>query len=201
MTTYVIPGGDLLEAARTSNLIKIFGHGCNCWCTMGAGIANHVRLNFPALFEADVADQRSPDQRLGGFSYAFDHDSNAWGANLYTQFYPGPHARMPSVISSVQSLFEQVHEIVEAAEDETVFVGLPALGCGIGGLDLHSVITTVDTIAESVREYTRRRVVPVFYIMESVKFSSTLQELSVSLDQDINVVESESEILDLESKF
>lgn len=199
MTTYVINGGDLLKAACSFNLINIFAHGANCWSTMGAGIALHIAHNFPALREADANDPRGPEQRLGGMSYAFDHSKGVWGANLYTQFYPGPNARMPSVISSVQMLFEQVHEIVEATDDETVYVGLPAIGCGIGGLKLFSVVCQINKVAVSVFEETRRRVVPVFYIREEDGFDDDLMDLSDLTEDGIMIVEDEQEIIDEEA--
>lgn len=199
MTTYVINGGDLLKAACSFNLIDIFAHGANCWSTMGAGIALHIGNNFPALREVDANDPRGPEQRLGGMSYAFDHGEGVWGANLYTQFYPGPNARMPSVISSVQMLFEQVHEIVEATDDETVYVGLPAIGCGIGGLKLFSVVCQINKVAVSVFEETRRRVVPVFYIREEDGFDDDLMDLSDLIEDGIMIVKDEQEIIDEEA--
>lgn len=198
MTTYVIPGGDLLKAACSFNLINIFAHGANCWSTMGAGIALHIGNNFPALREVDANDPRGPEQRLGGMSYTFDHGKGAWGANLYTQFYPGPNARMPSVISSVQTLFEQVHEIVEATNEEVVYVGFPAIGCGIGDLSLQDVVRNVHMIAESIYDDTRRRVVPVFYIMEADKFAADIQALA-ACDLNIQVMNDEDEIIDEEA--
>ena len=105
---------------------------------------------------------------------------------------------MPSVISSVQTLFEQVHEIVEATKDETVYVGLPAIGCGIGGLNLYSVVRHINRISESVYEETRRRVVPVFYIREGDGFDDDLMELSHLDTEGIMIVEDEQEIIDEE---
>lgn len=199
MTTYVINGGDLLKAACSFNLINIFAHGANCWSAMGAGIALHIGNNFPALREVDANDPRGPEQRLGGMSYAFDHSKGVWGANLYTQFYPGPNARMPSVISSVQILFEQVHEIVEATSEETVYVGLPAIGCGIGGLKLFSVVCQINKVAVSVFEETRRRVVPVFYIREEDGFDDDLMDLSDLIEDGIMIVNDEQEVIDEEA--
>ena len=130
-------------------------------------------------------------------SYAFDRDTGVWGFNLYTQFYTGPNARMPSVISSVQVMFEQLHEIMEAKDSETVYIGLPAIGCGIGGLNLYDVVRQVEALAETLYEDTRRRVVPVFYIMEVDKFAEDMENLN-ALDDDINVVDSEEEIIRVE---
>lgn len=198
MTTYVIPGGDLLKAARSFNLIDCFAHGANCWSTMGSGIAGVIARDFRALCTADANDSRGPEQRLGNMSYAFDHDNGTWGFNLYSQFYPGPNARMPSIISSVQMMFEQVHDILEAKVDETVYVGFPAIGCGIGGLVLQDVVRQIHFIADSVFDDTRRRIVPVFYIMESEKFAKDLQALA-TCGLDIQVVDSEQDVIDEES--
>lgn len=199
MTTYIVRGGDLLEAAKSFNLINGFAHGANCWSVMGAGIANFVRLGFPDVYQADQNDERDPGKRLGNMSYAFDRDTGVWGFNLYTQFYTGPNARMPSVISSVQVMFEQLHEILEAKDTETVYIGLPAIGCGIGGLNLYDVVRQVEALAVTLYEDTRRRVVPVFYIMEVNKFAEDMENLN-ALDDDINVVDSEEEIIAVEGE-
>lgn len=199
MTTYVIRDGDLIKAACSFNLINIFAHGANCWSTMGAGIARFIAMEFPEVLRADVEDERGPEARLGSFSYAFDHSKGAWGANLYTQFYPGPNARMPSIISSVQMLFEQVHDIVEATSEETVYVGLPAIGCGIGGLPLHQVVAQVNNIAQSILEDSGRRVVPVFYLREADGFKDELMKLSLMAEEGIIIVEDEDDIIDEEA--
>lgn len=199
MTTYVINGGDLLASAKTFNLINCFAHGANCWSTMGAGIAKFVALEFPEVFQADRNDPRGPEQRLGGMSYAFSRaGGGVWGFNLYTQFYLGPNARIPSLVTSVQTMFEQVHEILEAPDDKTVYVGLPAIGCGIGGLNLSTVVSAVNKIAESVYEDTRRRVVPVFYIREGDGFDDELQIISITEDE-VYIVGDENEIIDMEA--
>lgn len=192
MTTYVIPGGDLLQAAKSFNLINAFAHGANCWSTMGAGIAKFVAEDFPEVRQADSCDERGPDARLGTLSYAYDHDQGVWGFNLYTQYYPGPNARMPSIISSVQLLFEQIHDIVEAEQNETVYVGLPAIGCGIGGLNLFDVVRVVNSLADTLFEDSRRRVVPVFYVIEVDKFMTEVERLSTT--DGIIVVANEEEI-------
>ncbi|WPJ72115.1 hypothetical protein DEEACLCL_00098 [Salmonella phage CRW-SP2] len=199
MTTYVITGGDLLEAAKSFNLINGFAHGANCWSTMGAGIAKFVARDFPEVFDADRNDPRGPEQRLGGMSYAYSHKGGGiWGFNLYTQFYPGPNARIPSLISAVQSLFEQAHEILEADKDATLYIGFPAIGCGIGGLSLFRVVAHVNKVAASVYEDTRRRVVPVFYIREEDGFDDDLMEISYLEEDGITIVEDEAAIIEIE---
>ena len=51
--------GDLIEAAKSGE-INVFGHGCNCFCTMGSGIAPLIKESstpvcqqmFPIRFTA-----------------------------------------------------------------------------------------------------------------------------------------------------
>ncbi|AXY86702.1 ADP-ribose binding protein [Salmonella phage SenALZ1] len=95
-------------------------------------------------------------------------------------------------------MFEQVHDIIEAKTDETVYVGLPAIGCGIGGLKLFHVVSQINKIAETIFEDTRRRVVPVFYIRQGDGFEQDLQELSQMVDYGISVVASEEDIIEEE---
>lgn len=192
MTAFVIPGGDLLKAARSNKLIDGFAHGANCWSTMGAGIAGIIKRDFVDLFVADRSDERMPEHRLGGLSYACFAEYNTWGFNLYTQFYPGPNARMPSIISSAQTLFEQAHEIMSMPEDEEVFIGFPAIGCGIGGLNMVEVVSTINAVSKNVHEFTGRLVIPVFYIMEADRFKEEIQQLANN--PEIQIVESEDDV-------
>lgn len=196
MTTYIIPGGDLLESAKSHKLICGFAHGANCWSTMGAGIAGVIAREFPEIYQVDKLDERGPEQRLGNMSYGYSN--RVFGFNLYTQFYPGPNARMPSIISSVQRLFEQVHDIVEANRDVILYVGFPAIGCGIGGLNLVDVVSAVNAVAESVYEDTKRRVVPVFYILENASFKQEL--ISLAERDGITIVEDEEAIIEIEGE-
>jgi len=56
--------GDLIQLAKNGQF-DLIAHGCNCFCTMGAGIAKAVKEVFPAAFEADEATQRGDRAKLG----------------------------------------------------------------------------------------------------------------------------------------
>lgn len=45
--------GDLLKFAQVGDFDLIV-HGCNCHCTMGAGIAKGVKSLFPEACQADL---------------------------------------------------------------------------------------------------------------------------------------------------
>lgn len=46
--------GDLIKLALSGKFTAI-AHGCNCYKTMGAGIAKQIAERFPNVFEADKA--------------------------------------------------------------------------------------------------------------------------------------------------
>ena len=45
--------GDLIQLALMGRF-DIVIHGCNCFCSMGAGIAKTIRDNFPEAYQADL---------------------------------------------------------------------------------------------------------------------------------------------------
>ena len=80
--------GDLLKLAGQGHF-DVIVHGCNCFCTMGAGIAKSIRDQFPAAYEADLATPKGDRDKLGTYSVAKvivgEHSFDV--VNAYTQFH------------------------------------------------------------------------------------------------------------------
>lgn len=57
--------GDLIQLAEIEQF-DLIAHGCNCYSTMGAGIAKAVMEVFPSSFETDRATKREDRAKLGG---------------------------------------------------------------------------------------------------------------------------------------
>ena len=53
---YII--GDLIKMAE-SGQFDVIVHGCNCFCTMGGGIAAAIANNFPHAYEEDCNIHKS----------------------------------------------------------------------------------------------------------------------------------------------
>jgi len=82
-----IEQGDLVQKARAGEF-DVLVHGCNCFCTMGAGIAKTIKHVFPAAYQADLATPAGDKAKLGTYSSA---QIKAAGrrltiVNAYTQF-------------------------------------------------------------------------------------------------------------------
>lgn len=122
----VVPQDDLFN-------YKNFAHGCNCKGFMGAGIAGLVRRRHPKVYDAykDLCDR---EQFKPGSVFAMKSNGR-WVFNLGTQDHPGPNARLEYIYRSIKTMMGMVPERTQIA--------IPALGCGIGGLqrkDLAPVI-------------------------------------------------------------
>ncbi|EFM7019356.1 hypothetical protein BAU67_001926 [Escherichia coli] len=119
--------GDLISLFKSGAGHLI--HGCNCFHTMGKGIAKQIAREFPQALAADKETPCGDLNKLGMFSLweHFAKNRVVYGINMYTQFYPGPNAEYFSILKG----FEQVNETFKGAR---VPFYIPKIGCGIGGL-------------------------------------------------------------------
>ena len=80
--------GDLLELAA-SGAFDVIAHGCNCFCTMGAGIAKSIAAQYPQALEADRRTPKGDRAKLGTCTFA--EVPMPYGkltiVNAYTQFH------------------------------------------------------------------------------------------------------------------
>lgn len=71
--------------------INLIIHCCNCFNTMGAGIARFIKDKFPEASEADQATKSGDKGKLGTVSFAKSGDM--YIANLYAQYLMGSDKR------------------------------------------------------------------------------------------------------------
>ena len=74
--------GDLTETD-----IKLVAHGCNCFCTMGKGVALAIRQRWPTAWRADLNTVKGDKSKLGKISVGVDQEHTV--LNLYTQYHYG----------------------------------------------------------------------------------------------------------------
>lgn len=137
------------------NLMKMFKenefdfiiHGCNCFNTMGAGIAKQIRIQFPQAFEEDVktGEILGNFNKLGNYSVAnTEHGSIV---NLYSQFLPGRNLDYEALTLGLRKISMRYKTSSLMAEEKMskTKVGLPLIGCGIAGGDWNIVSQIVRT--------------------------------------------------------
>lgn len=127
---FAVPGLDALA------------HGVNCRGVMGAGIALQFKRRWPAMFRAYGV--RSQYMRPGDLFDWHDPVTHRWIYNLATQASPGPCATLDAVRLSVGRMVE--HAVTRHVRR----IGMPRVGCGIGGLSWEDVQPIVAQAAQRV---------------------------------------------------
>ena len=125
MSKYQEINGDLLAMAK-QGIFDVIAHGCNTKI-MGAGIALQIKKQFPEVYEEDYLDRRTPTQKWGDYT-AFTYDNGKkllHVFNLYTQYNPGPDLDYTALELSLKKLAKNIKPNSK--------IGLPQIGCGIGG--------------------------------------------------------------------
>ena len=75
--------GDLLKLAEAGEFDAIV-QGCNCFCTMGSGIARQIRDQYPGAYKVDQHTMAGDIFKLGNWT---EYDTGKFYIfNAYTQF-------------------------------------------------------------------------------------------------------------------
>jgi O-acetyl-ADP-ribose deacetylase (regulator of RNase III) len=117
--------GDLLKLTSEGYFDYIM-HGCNCFCTMGAGIALQIKNKFPEAYIVDKKTVLGSIMKLGSYTFAFNKESCTTIINLYTQHAPGNNFELSALDLSLR-------KFVHNNQLTTHRIGLPYIGAGIGG--------------------------------------------------------------------
>lgn len=126
--------GDLIQLALAGEFDVII-HGCNCFCTMGAGIALSIKRIFPEAYQADLATEAGDRSKLGTISWA-KHTKDGREliiVNGYTQYnWKGRGVKVD--YEAVEQVFQLVKEVFTGKR-----IGYPAIGAGLAGGDWQKI--------------------------------------------------------------
>lgn len=123
--------GDIIRLAK-DGAFDVIAHGCNCFHTMGGGLAAQVKRHFPEASEADLATPYGDRAKLGTCSVAVvaTPSGELTIVNAYTQF-------QPSMGGGVDVDYDAVRRAMAwlKAHYAGKRIGLPQIGAGLGGGD------------------------------------------------------------------
>lgn len=152
--------GNLISLAKDSKF-DVITHGCNCFCTMGAGIAvemkKHFDCNNPEVYKLEHKKHIGNVNKLGCIE---DHLSNTvvWHKehllahsmlvviNSYTQYYYGSrgyqHGRygIPLDYDALTLCMRKIN-----AKYPNLRIGLPPIGATHGGGDWNKIKGIIET--------------------------------------------------------
>lgn len=117
----------------------------NCVGVMGAGLALQFKLRYPEMFDWYQAGCRNGDVRIGSVGLWQAGDS-PYIITLPTK----QHWRDKSKLEDIQTgLDSMVHSI---GPMKLGTIAIPALGCGLGGLNWHDVKPLIEAAARQMPE-------------------------------------------------
>jgi O-acetyl-ADP-ribose deacetylase (regulator of RNase III) len=140
-----IARGDLVELAATNNFNVII-HGCNCFNTMGAGIAAQIAKRFPEAARVDQMTVKGDPNKLGSYSIAAvrgDYDDALLIVNAYTQYAFGRGYPLVDY-DAIQKVFSTVVYNLACLSDN-MRIGIPKIGAGLAGGDWKRINTIIET--------------------------------------------------------
>lgn len=134
-----------LEYIGDQNIFELFGshveygimiQGCNCFHTMGKGIALEIKKRYPEVFDADLATNYGDYDKLGTFSKAtIERDGKTLTIyNLYSQYKFGNKDVMINYAAIEKGLYAIAEDIVKSGIDDQGII-MPFIGGNNGGGD------------------------------------------------------------------
>ncbi len=131
--------GDLIHLAEAGHF-DLIAHGCNSFCTMGAGIAKRIRSTFPEAYDADLATPKGDRSKLGTCSAVeVVRDGRVLVVvNAYTQYdYRGGGTKVD--YEAVRSCMRWIK-----AHHSGKRIGLPKIGAGLAGGDWSTLAAIIE---------------------------------------------------------
>ena len=125
--------GDLIQLAKEGKF-DLIAHGCNCFCTFGAGIAKSIKQHFPSAYVDDLGTEKGDSRKLGTCRAVFIYDFlHLTIVNAYTQYRYGKD-KVHLDYDAVRSCMKWI-----AKEYSDKKIGLPKIGAGMAGGDWEKI--------------------------------------------------------------
>ena len=135
--------GNLLDLAEAGDF-DIIVQGCNCFNTMGGGIAREIAERYPMCAEIDRLTERGEYMKLGNWT---EFDSGKFIIiNAYTQYNMSRGTDVFEYIAFELILQKLIHNYGNKR------IGLPYIGMGLAGGDSKIIL---DMIAEFANNITK----------------------------------------------
>jgi len=136
--------GNLIAMGK-NNDFDIIVHGCNCFCTMGAGIAAQIAQQFPDANLADAETVRGDPGKLG--TYTIGMSGRLVILNAYTQYGTSNTGRDVFEYTAFERVLDKI-----ASRFGKWRIGLPMIGMGLAGGDAERIIPMLERFAERMAQ-------------------------------------------------
>ena len=133
--------GNLLDLAEAGEF-DIIVQGCNCFNTMGGGIAREIAERYPMCAEIDRLTERGEYMKLGNWT---EFDSGKFIIiNAYTQFNMSRGTDVFEYVAFELILQKLIHTYGNKQ------IGLPYIGMGLAGGDKEIILDMIAEFANNI---------------------------------------------------
>lgn len=174
--------GDLIDLAYNGSF-DVITHGCNCFCTMGAGIAVRMNEKFfcndPNRYHRESPAERGNADKLGTIEHkAFSRPNGTvlMVVNSYTQYYYGSRNGrvwkygIPLDYDALTMCLRKLNFRYPGQE-----IGLPKIGCSLAGGNWNRV-------REIIKEELHDMLVTVVLMPKVKPSQNTFVETEIAMD-------------------
>lgn len=135
--------GDLIQLAKQGHF-DVIVQGCNCFHTMGSGIAKQVRESFPEAYRADLATIKGDASKLGTYSKGIT--GGLVIINAYTQYrYGRDRAVQYCDYKAIAQVFRSI-----AKDFPNKRIGYPMIGAGLANGDWKVIRDLIDLYLDGI---------------------------------------------------
>jgi len=156
--------GNLIKLAK-EGFFDVITHGCNCFCTMGSGIAVPMKYNFACdLFPMEDSEYKGDINKLGTIDYEIQNiivkkeinlgtgkvlaadfgGKDLVVINSYTQYHYGKNHKdgveKPVDYDAITMCMRKINHLFKGKT-----IGLPKIGAGLAGGDWYKIKNIIKT--------------------------------------------------------
>jgi len=137
-------------------------HGCNCFNTMGAGVAKIIHDRFPEAYNVDQNTEKGDRNKLGSFTFAKitggnGKDKPVYIVNLYSQYTFFDKNDMFYINEFKKGLYSVLDHFIKERNDNgkenlKLKFSLPAIGLGLANGKIEEVYDVLDKIRKQYKK-------------------------------------------------
>lgn len=120
--------------------VDALAHGCNTQGVMNAGIALEFKQRYPQMYQEYIRYCKTGLFNPGDIHFYRSEDSKPHVINIATQL----DRRTPAQLSYIERGFNNIESNYKAWGISSL--GMPHIGCGLGGLDWQDVSKVVKKV-------------------------------------------------------
>ena len=140
--------GDLLKLAD-EGMFDVIVHGCNCFNTMGAGIAKQIAKKYPHIYEIDKQTEFGSKDKLGTYTFGTCIAKKSNPPKLFTII--NAYTQYSYSTQSPQfeyKAFDTILSMIEEDFNHVNSIGFPLIGCGLAGGDKNTILSMIEEFSK-----------------------------------------------------